>query len=600
VNVLVTGAFGNIGTSTVEALVEHGHTVRCFDLRTRANERAARRARRRYGDRIEVMWGDLRRPEDVATAVRDQDVVIHLAFIIPKLSATGIESEEQPDLAWEVNVGGTRNLIEAMKALPRPPRLVFASSYHIYGRTQDQPPPRTVTDPVQPIEHYSRHKVECEEMIRSSGLEWAILRLCATLPLAIQLDPGMFDVPLNNRMEFAHTRDVGQAFANAVTSAEVWGKVLLIGGGPRCQLLYRDIVGRILEAMGIGMLPEQAFGTEPFPTDWVDTTESQRILRYQQRDLDDYVREMVRLLGFRRLLIPLFRPLVRWWLLRRSPYFRQWREDAARWQGKVAIVTGASSGIGAETARRLAREGLKVVLVARRRDRLEQVAAEIRQAGGEAFVVVADLADERERIRVFDTVRAAYGRVDVLVNSAGFGWYGSGAEMPWTLARQMVEVNVAAVVHMTLLALAEMKARHQGHIINIGSVVGGLPSQGVALYSGTKSLVDAFSTALHRELRRTGVHVSVVRPGAVDTEFYKTAEARSSEVRAPVERLAVKPRAVADRVWSLLQRPRRVSHVPRWLAFVPWVEVSFGWLLDLIGAPLLRRQLRLARRSVRG
>ena len=160
--VLVTGAFGNIGRSTVEELLKQGHQVRCFDIRTRANEKAARR----YRGRVEVSWGDLRRPDDVAAAVADQEAVIHLAFIIPKLSVTGFESEDHPEWAREINVGGTQNLIEAMKAQPRPPRLLFASSYHIYGRTQDQPPPRTVEDPVQPIEHYAWHKVEAEALVR--------------------------------------------------------------------------------------------------------------------------------------------------------------------------------------------------------------------------------------------------------------------------------------------------------------------------------------------------------------------------------------------------------------------------------------------------
>ncbi len=594
--VLVTGAFGNVGTSTVEALIEQGHHVRCFDLKTRANERAARKLRQRYGDRVEVVWGDLRRREDLEAAVEGQDVVIHLAFIIPKLSATGIESEARPDWAREINVGGTRNLIAAMKGQPHPPRLIFASSYHIFGRTQDQPPPRTVADPVQPIEHYSRHKVECEEMIRASGLEWAILRLAATLPLALKLDRAMFDIPPDNRMEFSHTRDVGLAFANAVSSQEVWGKVLLIGGGPRCQLHYREIVGRVLEALGIGMLPEEAFSTVPFPTDWVDTSESQRILRYQQRDFDDYVREMAALMGIRRYLTRLFRPLVRRWLLNRSPYYRE-RRALAQWRGQVAMVTGASSGIGAETARLLARKGLRVALVARRRERLERLAAEIRDAGGEAIVVVADLADERERVRAFEAVRAACGGVDLVVNSAGLGWYGFGADMPWSLAQQMVQVNVSAVVHLTLLALSEMKARGRGHVINIGSVAGSLPSQGVALYSATKSFLDAFTTGLHRELRGTGVHVSVVRSGPVATEFYEVAAKQKSGLPVPAERLAVKPTAVANCIWSLLKRPRRIAYVPRWLSFVPWVEPSLGWLLDLIGAPLLRRQLEPARRT---
>ena len=322
--VLLTGAFGNIGQSTLAELIRKGHTVRCFDVATRANRKAARR----FQDRVEVMWGDLRRPEDVAAAVRDQEVVIHLAFIIPKLSSTGFECEEHPDWAREINVGGTRNLLEAMRAMARPPKILFASSYHIYGRTHDRPPPRTVADPVQPVEHYAYHKIECEAMIRASGLEWAILRLAATLPIALKLDPGMFDVPLFNRMEYVHTRDVGLAFANAVSHPDVWGKVLLIGGGPRCQYTYGEIVRRVLESMGVGMLPEEAFTMVPFATDWIDTAESQRLLQYQRHTLDDYIQDMLTHLGHRRSMIRICRPLVRFVLLRQSPYHRP---AQARW-----------------------------------------------------------------------------------------------------------------------------------------------------------------------------------------------------------------------------------------------------------------------------
>ena len=317
--VLLTGSFGNVGVSTLDELVQRGHTVRCFDLKTPANERVARRFR----DKVEVVWGDLRSPEDVSAAVCNQDVVVHLAFIIPKMSATGVESEDRPDWSREVNVGGTMNLLSAMKALPIPPRIIFTSTYHVFGRTQDQPPPRTVSDPVKPVEHYSLHKVACEEMVKAAGLEWAILRLSATLPLAIQLDPGMFDVPLENRMEFVHTRDVGLAITNALETDQVWGKTLLIGGGPRCQLIYREIVQRVLEAMGVGMLPEEAFGTTPFCTDWVDTSESQRILDYQRRTFDDYVDDMIALAGRKRHLIRLFRPAARRYLLSKSPYYGQ-------------------------------------------------------------------------------------------------------------------------------------------------------------------------------------------------------------------------------------------------------------------------------------
>lgn len=324
--VLLTGAFGNVGTSALGELLERDHEVRCFDLDTRANRRAARR----LSGRAEVVWGDLRCPEEVAAAVQGQEVVVHLAFVIPKLSATGVGSEDRPDWAQAINVGGTHNLLEAMRVLPSPPRILFASSYHVYGRTQDQPPPRTVSDPVRPVEHYSRHKVLCEAMVRESGLEWTIFRLSATLPIRIELDPGMFDVPLDNRMEFSHTRDVGLAIANALERDEVWGRTWLIGGGPNCQYTYRQIVSRTLEAMGVGMLPEEAFGSVPFCTDWVDTAASQLLLDYQRRDLSDYLQDMRLELGPRRHLIRVFRPLARYWLLRKSPYYRQSRARRAR------------------------------------------------------------------------------------------------------------------------------------------------------------------------------------------------------------------------------------------------------------------------------
>ena len=593
-NVLLTGAFGNVGRSALEELIRQGHTVRCFDLKTRANARAARK----FKGQVEVMWGDLRRPEEVAAAVQGQDVVVHLAFIIPKLSATGVECESRPDWAHEINVGGTGHLIQAMEAQPKPPRLIFTSSCHVYGRTQHQRPPRTVHDPVQPIEHYSQHKIACERMVRESRLEWSIFRLAATLPITMILDAGMFDVPLNNRMEYVHRRDVGLAIANGVRSEDVWGKILLIGGGPRCQYVYREMTEQILGAMGLGMLPDEAFGTTPFPTDWLDTAESQRLLGYQQRDLGDYVQDLVERVGTRRHLIRLFRPLVRRWLLEKSSYLKEARKARADWRGKVAIISGASGGIGAATAEKLAQEGLKVVLVARRKDRLEDLAARIRKAGGEALVIAADLTDEQDRLRVVEEVRTVYGTADVLINSAGIGWYGFGAEMPWTLALQMMRINMAAVVHLTLLFLQDVKERNSGHIINVGSIAGSLPSQGVAVYSATKSFTDTFTTSLYRELRGSNVHVSVVKPGPVSTEFYDVASSLSAGLRMPAEKFAVKPEAVANRIWTLLRKPVRIVYVPRLLGLVPWVELYLGWLMDLLGPLLLRRQLKPARGSV--
>lgn len=315
--VLLTGAFGNVGTSTVIELLARGHRVRTFDLPTRANQRAARKLK----GRIEPVWGDLRNSEDVARAVSGVEAIIHLAFIIPKLSVTGVESELHPELAEAVNVGGTRNLLAAACAQPQPPQFVFASSIHVYGQTQDLIPPRTPDETPHPVEHYARHKVTCEQMVRQSGLRWSILRLAASLPIGISLDKGMFDVPLRNRIEYIHTRDAGAAFASAVGREDLQGRLLLIGGGPTCQFYYEDFLRPVLTALGVGMLPAEAFSQEQFATDWFDTGESQRLLHYQTRTLADYVADIVNRMSWRREIAAAFRPLVRAWLLRHSPYW---------------------------------------------------------------------------------------------------------------------------------------------------------------------------------------------------------------------------------------------------------------------------------------
>ena len=116
--------------------------------------------------------------------------------------------------------------------------------------------------------------------------------------------------------------DAGLAIANAVGSNEVWGKVLLISGGKSGQLHYGDFIGRLFEAMGLGRLPEEAFGSEPAYMDWMDTEESQRLLQYQQHTFDDFVREMVGFLGPARYVLPLMRPIIRRWILNKSPYYK--------------------------------------------------------------------------------------------------------------------------------------------------------------------------------------------------------------------------------------------------------------------------------------
>jgi short-subunit dehydrogenase len=260
------------------------------------------------------------------------------------------------------------------------------------------------------------------------------------------------------------------------------------------------------------------------------------------------------------------------------------------WKNRIAVVTGASSGIGAATARRLARQGMQVVLVARRLDRLECLAAEIRHAGGQAYTLAADLMLESARSRLLSGITDRFGDVDLLVNNAGLGWYGYGTDMPWKLAWEILQVNVEAVVHLTLDFLGKMRQRDFGHIINVGSISGSLPSQGVAVYGATKSFLDNFTTALFRELTGTRVHVSVVRAGPVRTEFGEVALSRENGGHIPTEHLGVSADYVAWRIWKLMLHPRRVIYAPGWLRVVPWTELFFGWIIDRIGPLLLRKK----------
>jgi short-subunit dehydrogenase len=164
--------------------------------------------------------------------------------------------------------------------------------------------------------------------------------------------------------------------------------------------------------------------------------------------------------------------------------------------------------------------------------------------------------------------------------------------MPWTTASEILQVNIDAAVHFTLLFLKKMRTFGSGHIINIGSISGSLPSQGIAIYGATKSFLDNFTTALYRELTGTHLHVSVVRAGPVLTEFNHTAAAMEGGLHLPTERIGVTAETIANHIWLLLQHPRRVVYVPSWLRITPVVESLFGWLIDRLGPLLLKHQSR--------
>jgi short-subunit dehydrogenase len=188
--------------------------------------------------------------------------------------------------------------------------------------------------------------------------------------------------------------------------------------------------------------------------------------------------------------------------------------------GQVVLVTGASSGIGAELARQLAALGHDLVLVARRADRLEQLATALNaEHGVDALAVPTDLADAEQRGALVASIRASEKFVAGLCNNAGFGSYSRVLDVDPVTEAAMVQVNVAAVHELTLAFVGPMVARRAGAILNVASLAAFQPVPGMATYAATKAFVQSFSEALHAELAGTGVSCTVLAPGPVPTEF---------------------------------------------------------------------------------
>ncbi|HSH03082.1 MAG TPA: SDR family NAD(P)-dependent oxidoreductase [Anaerolineae bacterium] len=185
--------------------------------------------------------------------------------------------------------------------------------------------------------------------------------------------------------------------------------------------------------------------------------------------------------------------------------------------GKVAIVTGASAGIGEATAHALARAGATVVLVARRAEELARVAGDLERYDRPMMVCVADVTDDGSLVGLVERVVERFGRIDILVNNAGLSMGGPFAEHDARYMRKMVEVNVYGLLRMTQLVVPIMKRQGGGHIVNVSSVAAILPIAGQTAYASTRMAVIAFSNALRRELMGSGVFVSVVLPGWTKT-----------------------------------------------------------------------------------
>lgn len=240
---------------------------------------------------------------------------------------------------------------------------------------------------------------------------------------------------------------------------------------------------------------------------------------------------------------------------------------AERLEGSVALVTGASSGIGEATARALAAQGSKVALVARRADRIEKLAQEIASNGQTALAIEADVTDQEQAISAVERTVGDFGRLDIVVNNAGVMLLGPIHGAPTEEWDRMIDVNVKGLLYVTHAALPHLFAATQDSprkvtdVVNISSVAGRVVNAGAGVYNLTKHGVVAVSEALRQEASRHGVRVTIIEPGFVETELQShnrpEVHERLKERTAKIEPL--NSHDIADAIEYAVTRPAHVS-----------------------------------------
>jgi short-subunit dehydrogenase len=253
-------------------------------------------------------------------------------------------------------------------------------------------------------------------------------------------------------------------------------------------------------------------------------------------------------------------------------------------RGAVAVVTGASAGIGRSTAIALAGAGATVVASARREDRLREVVEDIRTRGGEAMAIASDVADREQVLDLARGVHEAHGRCDVLVNNAGVPGGGAFPSLSWEQVERVVDINYLGVLSCTNAFLPAMLAAGRGHIVNVASLAGRFALPGSSVYSSTKHAVVAFSEALHYEVEPRGVRVTSVNPGLVATEAFPHRDAIERG------RKVLSPDRIAELILEVVKRGRAPEvSIPRSLAALQIVR--------LLVPPLYRFALKRAARG---
>jgi NAD(P)-dependent dehydrogenase (short-subunit alcohol dehydrogenase family) len=268
---------------------------------------------------------------------------------------------------------------------------------------------------------------------------------------------------------------------------------------------------------------------------------------------------------------------------------------------EVAIVTGASAGIGSAVARKLAQDGFQVVLAARRRERLQKLEQDIIARGGTALAIPTDVTRLEDCQRLVQKTMMAYGRIDVLVNNAGFGYRSPLEYIPLEAIRHNFETNLFGPIALTQLVIPIMRAQQKGYIVNVSSVAGRIARPLSSVYDATKHAIEAISDSLRAELAHFGIRIIVIEPGFIKTEFLgvartesapfwnndrfyselmKTASSKDERFR----RLAKEPELFAALVSSVVRNPN-----PRFRYAAPGSARLALWLKRMLPERLFQR-----------
>ncbi|WP_409301528.1 SDR family NAD(P)-dependent oxidoreductase [Peribacillus sp. SCS-155] len=254
-----------------------------------------------------------------------------------------------------------------------------------------------------------------------------------------------------------------------------------------------------------------------------------------------------------------------------------------RLKGKNIVITGASSGIGREVALLAAKQGARVVLLARSVEKMMHLVAEIkREHGTEAYAFKLDVSDTEQVREVFDKVALTIGDIDVLVNNAGFGLFKDLHEADIEETKDMFNVNVIGLIACTGMVVPAMKRRRSGHIINIASQAGKIATPRASVYSATKHAVLGFSNSLRLELMDEGIYVTTVNPGPIETNFFNIAD-QSGNYVSNIQKFMLKPEYVAQKIVSAMLTKRREINLPRWMSAGSVFYTLFPGVVETLG-----------------